>query len=426
MLFRGDIEAEWRALDPPAPPIARALVAGINARLRQVRAGPSLLPPELAGFGMLPEEWAADDLLRVRRGGGGNVRAEFRRARLACAGILDPDGLTDQLELPYTLTLPQGLDPCALHASDMALYDRLSGPLPFGRTVRHAMGDLPESDSAEGSNAWVIAPARSATGRAILANDPHLPFSAPGPRFITHLRAPRLDAIGAGLAARPGFQFGHTPDRPRPHDFDIDQEDLCVRRLNDDGTAYRTHDGRQRIDRFQETIAVRGAAPVTAIVGATLLGPIIAEGPGRAIVPRAASLLPGPPIAPEYVLVALSRDWADYRRVIAAAVWGSNDMYVDSDGHIGWQTGGRASRRPRHNGLLPVPAESYDPWDGLLSFDRDAERVRSAARLDRQRQPDALSAGLPGRGAARLGTGSQRPLLPHRRRAGGTDSVFLR
>ncbi len=370
VLFRGDLDGEWRALDPRVPPIARAFVAGINARIRQTRADPSLLPPEFAAFGMLPEEWAVDDLLQARYGGGGNVKAEFRRARLACAGVLDADGITDQLEPPHALTLPEGLDPCALHADDLALYDRLSGPLPFGRAVRHAMRDLPEIDSAEGSNAWVIAPSRSTTGRAILANDPHLPFSAPGPRFITHLRAPGLDAIGAGPAGRPGFQFGHN-DRIAfgRTDFRIDQEDLYVLRLNDDATAYRTRDGWQRIDRFSETIDVRGTAPVTAIIGATPLGPIVAEGPGRAVALRAASLLSGPPIALEYVLIALSRDWADYRRAIAAAVWGSNYMYADIDGHIGWQTGGRAPRRPRHDGLLPVPAEGDYPWDGLLSLD---------------------------------------------------------
>jgi penicillin amidase len=370
VLFRGDLDAEWRALDPRVPPIARAFVAGINARIREIRADPSLLPPEFAAFDMLPGEWTADDLLRARYGGGGNVRAEFRRARLACAGVLDADGITDQLEPPHPLTLPAGLDPCALHADDLALYDRLSAPLPFARAVRHAMGDLPEIDSAEGSNAWVIAPSRSATGRAILANDPHLPFSAPGPRFITHLQAPGLDAIGAGPAGRPGFQFGHN-DRIAfgRTDFRIDQEDLYVLQLNDDATAYRTPDGWQRIDRYEETIEVRGAAAVTAVIGGTPLGPIIAEGRGRAIALRAASLLPGSPIALEYVLIALSRDWTDYRRAIAAAVWGSNYMYADVDGHIGWQTGGRAPRRPHHDGLLPVPAAGDYPWAGLLSLD---------------------------------------------------------
>jgi penicillin amidase len=370
MLFRGDLAAEWQALDPRVPPILRAFVAGINARIREIGDNPALLPPEFAGLGAHPEEWAPEDLLRARYGGGRNVEAEFRRARLACRGILGADAITQTLQPPWTLAVPEGLDPCALHADDLALYHRLGARLPFGRAMQHAGLGLPEIDSAQGSNAWVVAPERSATGRAILANDPHLPFSVPGPRFITHLRAPGLDAIGAGPASRPGFQFGHT-DRIAfgRTDFRIDQEDLYVLRLNEDATAYRAAAGWQPVSRFAETIEVRGSAPVTVTIGTTPLGPIIAEGPGRGLALRAASMLPGPPVGLEYVLVPLSTDWASYRRAISAAVWGSNYMYADTSGNIGWQTGGRAPRRTRHDGLMPVPAEGDYPWDGLIPID---------------------------------------------------------
>jgi penicillin amidase len=370
MLFRGDLDREWQSLDPRVPPILRAFVAGINARVREVRADPSLLPPEFVRLGMLPEEWAPEDILRARYGSGQNVTAELRRARLACAGLLQADGITQQLEPAWPLSVPAGLDPCSLHADDLAMLHRLSAPLPFSKAVEKTELGLPESESAAGSNAWVISPRLSATGRAILANDPHLPFSVPGPRFMVHLRAPGLDVIGAGPAGRPGFQFGHT-DRIAfgRTDFKIDQEDLYVLRLNDDATAYRTPTGWQAITRCNETIEVRGAAPVTYVVGGTPLGPIIAEGPGRAIVLRAASLLPGSPVGLEYVLVVLSTDWASYRHAIAAAVWGSNYMYADVDGNIGWQAGGRAPRRRRHDGLLPVPADADYDWDGLIPID---------------------------------------------------------
>jgi len=367
VLFRGDLAAEWRALDPRVPPIARAFVAGINARIREVRADPALLPPEFVALGIEPEEWAPEDLLRGRLAGAPNVAAELRRARLACAGVLAADGLMQPLEPAWTLTVPAGLDPCSLRADDLALYDRLFAPLPFAQSVRHAEIELPEIDARNGSNAWVIAPSHSATGRAVLANDPHLPFSVPGPRFITHLQAPGLDAIGAGPASRPGFQFGHT-DRIAfgRTDFQIDQEDLYVLRLNDDASAYRTKDGWQAISRVTETVGVRGGAPVVATIGLTPLGPIISEGPGRAVVLRAASLQPGPPVTLEYVLIALARDWAGYRQALEAAVWGSNYMYADVDGNIGWQAAGRVPRRTHHDGLLPVPAEGDFPWEGIV------------------------------------------------------------
>ncbi len=370
MHFRGDLAEEWAALEPVVADILRTFVAGINARVRDVRADPSLLPPEFRRLGVLPEEWSADDMLIARYQSGQNVQSELRRARLAAAGCVDSDALTARLEPAWQIQMPDGLDPSLLAATDLALLERLSARLPFEKAVGHTGLDQPPDDSTEGSNAWVIAPHLTDTGRAILANDPHLPFYVPSPRFTTHLRAPGLDVIGNGPASRPGFQFGHT-DRFAfgRTDFKIDQEDLYVLRLNDDATAYRTATGWQSITRFTETIAVRGGAPVAAAIATTPLGPIIAERPGVAIALRAASLLPGSPVGLEFVRLALATDWNSYRAAIRFAVWGSNYMYAAIDGNIGWQCGGRAPRRRHHDGLMPVPAEGPYDCDGLIPID---------------------------------------------------------
>ena len=370
MHFRGDLQQEWAALEPSIARILRAFVAGLNARIREVRADPSLLPPEFRLLGILPEAWDAADTLIARYQSGQNAPAELRRARLAAADCLDADALTAKLEPAWPLRMPDGLDPTLLQPDDLALLDLLSAKLPFEKATGRPDLAQPPDESAEGSNAWVIAPHLTDTGRPILANDPHLPFTVPSPRFTTHLRAPGLDVIGNGPASRPGFQFGHT-DRIAfgRTDFKIDQEDLYVLRLNDDATCYRTADGWQSITRHTETIAVRGAEPVSLTIGLTPLGPIIAERPGTAITLRAASLLPGSPVGLEYVRLSLATDWASYRAAIRFAVWGSNYMYADVDGNIGWQCGGRAPRRRHHDGLMPVPAEGPYEWDGLIPID---------------------------------------------------------
>jgi penicillin amidase len=370
LLFRGDLAAEWASLDARVASGLRAFTAGVNARIGEVLADPALLPPEFARDGVRPSLWQDDDLLRARYAGAQNAPNEMRRARLACAGLLDADGLTARLEPAWTTVLPEGLDPCLLKPGDLELLERRTAALPFESATQFAEAGQPEINNSEGSNAWVISPKLSATGRAILANDPHLSFSVPGPRFITHLKAPGLDAIGAGPAGRPGFQFGHT-DRIAfgRTDFKIDQEDLYVLELNANATAYRTKSGWQKITRVAESIKVRGAADVVLSVGLTPLGPIIAERPGHAVALRAASMLPGSPVGLEFMLVVLSTDWASYRHAISRAVWGSNYFYADVEGNIGWQTGGRAPRRRNHDGLLPVPAAGDYDWDGLIPID---------------------------------------------------------
>ena len=62
----------------------------------------------------------------------------------------------------------------------------------------------------EGSNTWAVAPSKSATGRPILANDPHRGQATPSLRYIVHLNAPGLNVIGGGEPALPGISIGHN------------------------------------------------------------------------------------------------------------------------------------------------------------------------------------------------------------------------
>lgn len=374
--FRGEIAAEWGHHDPRVPAIARAWVAGVNARIAAVEADPALLPPEFAVLGMRPERWDADDLIRMRDSSAPNVRAEMRRAVLAAHDALELDALAMPLDPPVPLAVPPGLDCKTLHPSQLELLNRLTSPLPFAKIRQHT-DNWADPDARQGSNAWVIAASRSTTGRAILANDPHLAVSVPGPRFICHLRAPGLDAIGAGPAFRPGFQFGHN-DRIAfgRTDFQIDQEDLYVLELNEDGSAWRGPSGWQPITRLRETIPVRGAADVEVVVARCVLGPLVFEDRAarHALVVRSALRESGSSVALEYVPILLAGNWDEYRAAIRTAVWGSNYMYADVDGNIGWQTGGRVPRRVGYDGLMPVPAASGAGWDGFLTLDEMAHR----------------------------------------------------
>ncbi len=89
-----------------------------------------------------------------------------------------------------------------------------------------------ESQAGEGSNNWAIAPSHTATGRPILANDPHRQLGVPSLRYVVELNAPGLDVIGAGEPALPGVSIGHNDDIAFGITiFDIDQEDLYVYEL---------------------------------------------------------------------------------------------------------------------------------------------------------------------------------------------------
>jgi len=380
LLFRGPLDEEWKNLDPRVEGIARAFVAGINARIKEVREDRSLLPPEFTSLDMLPDFVRVEDLLRARATVSPNIRPEVRRAELACRNVLEADALLQPLEPAWKLTVPEGLDPCDVKRADLRLYDLLTAPLPYPSVpMRAKKGDVPRNielsldmDVHEGSNAWVIAPSRTTTGRAILANDPHLPFSIPSPRMITHLSAPGFNLVGAGPAWLPGVQFGHN-DRIAfgRTDLQIDQQDIYVLEVSEDGKTWRGPHGPEPIERVVETIDVRDQEPVKVELAFTSLGPVISEAPDRrrALVIRSAMLESGAVLGLEYLPKTLARNWAEFRKAIRYAVWGTNYMYADVDGNIGWQAAGRVPIRVSHDGLMPVPASGNYAWNGILALD---------------------------------------------------------
>src|SRR5262249_34239145 len=130
-----------------------------------------------------------------------------------------------------------------------------------------------------GSNNWVVAPSRTATGRPILANDPHRGHAVPSLRYAAHLVAPGIDVIGAGEPALPGISIGHN-DRIAfgLTIFPIDQEDLYVYETRRGAPNEYRYKGRwEAMQTISESIEVRGAPPQTVELKFTRHGPVIYE-----------------------------------------------------------------------------------------------------------------------------------------------------
>jgi penicillin amidase len=182
LIYRGPIESEWDKLDHRVRGIAKSFVAGINSRIDEVHNNADLLPAEFVALKMKPRRWLVDDLLRARVSASPNIQGEVRRAMLAQRDALDFDYLAHPLEPAWPLKIPQGLDVTKVSKVDLELLNHRIAPLPFEKILKELNVDVasltedfqPDIDSRNGSNAWVIGPKLSRTGRPILANDPHL------------------------------------------------------------------------------------------------------------------------------------------------------------------------------------------------------------------------------------------------------------
>ncbi|MFC3712951.1 penicillin acylase family protein [Sphingoaurantiacus capsulatus] len=366
-LYRGDPTAELAKVPENVLACARAYVAGINARIDEVMADPAALPLEYGILGVAPLKWDIVDLVLGRGVSAGSVTDEVRRARLAGMGLLDLDAIMAPLRPAWPLAVPEGLDAAAITEADLGVLG--IGPLPFASLVPR---DEPDRGN-DGSNAWTIGPQRTATGRPILTNDPHLGIGSFGPRHVVHLTAPGLDVIGGGNPGLAGIMQGHT-DRFAfgRTNFHIDQEDLFVFELHpDDPERYRHGTGWRTFERVEISVPVKGAAPHAATLRYAVQGPVVAHDPAkrRATVLASVDLQPGASGAFAMIAINLARDWEDLR---AAAFRfhpsPTNFHYADVNGNHGWQVIGFVPQRRRGYGLMPVPGDGRYDWTGVSDF----------------------------------------------------------
>src|SRR5579863_1932635 len=385
-LYRGDMNAEWASYGPKAKSYAEAFVAGINAYVADVQAGRKPLPIEFRIAGTKPDLWTAEDVVRIRsHGRTRNVASEVKRSLVACAAGLEADRFRVKLEPAWTTKIPEGLDPCSVPKGVLAAYDLATRPVAFAKAEdRKAMlahdpdRYLAEADGQRdtiGSNNWVVAPQRTATGRAILANDPHREHSVPSLRYIVGLNAPGLSVIGAGEPALPGISIGHNGTIAFGLTiFNVDQEDLYVYELNPaDPNQYRYRDGWEPMRIVHETIEVKGEGARDVELKFTRHGPVIYVDAAnkRAFAIRSVWFEPGTSAyfgSSDYMT---AKDWNGF--VTAMKRWGApseNQVYADVKGNIGWIPGAKTPRRVNYDGLMPVPGDGRYEWQGFVENDQ--------------------------------------------------------
>ena len=223
---------------------------------------------------------------------------------------------------------------------------------------------------------------RTASGRPLLANDPHLLVQQPAAWFELHLRAPGFEARGVALPFVPGILIGTTPH----HAWGVtnvsgDVQDLYVERLNDEGTAAEFDGGWEPMTVHTETIEVRGGPAVTFDVRETRHGPILETAPvgvsGNeyarvdgtfALRWTAADGLLEPVVLADLVRAASFEEFREALR----GLWcpGQNVVYADVEGTIGYQCTGRFPVRRAGDGSAPVAGWTSDhEWEGYLPYE---------------------------------------------------------
>ena len=240
--------------------------------------------------------------------------------------------------------------------------------------------------SGVGSNSWVVGPSMSASGGALLANDPHLGVSMPSIWIINGLHcrvvsaACPYDVAGVSFPGAPGIVLGHDARAAwGATNIYADVQDLVVETVDPaDPTAYLTPTGPVPFTIRHEEIGVKGAAPVGLDVRETVHGPIITDVDDRlAGAPPLAlrwTALRGPDHTLEAILaLSIIKDFDDFRAALSQyGAPAQNFVYADVDGHIGYQYPGYMPVRSdaSDTGLRPVDGgDGRHEWVGRVPYD---------------------------------------------------------
>lgn len=401
--FRRAAEKQVSALSAEAREVMDAYARGVTAGNT---TGLTKKPHEFAILGGEPSAWDGADVLAVLKLQSfllpSNWDVELARLRL-----LWSDG-------PEAL---RSLDPLSPEGSPVTRAEEREGEREQGaaRPLDLLAADLAAVQAVlprgGGSNNWVIAGGRTATGKPLLASDPHLAPIAPAPWYLAHLRTPEWSATGAGLVGTPGIAIGHNGFAAWGVTAGLsDNTDLFLETLGPDGGSVREADGSfVPCERLQEVIKVKGRPDVVEDVLVTPRGPVITPllidfpHPNRAEPEPASTESVGgliePPVVTDPVAVrtGVSTEAVSLRAVWLEAlpVWGFlgapqarsfdefrrcfaewpvlplNVVYADAAGNTGWQLAGQVPRRRSGNGLLPLPADAPGTgWEPeLVPFD---------------------------------------------------------
>jgi penicillin G amidase len=361
-------EDQLGALPAELQAVADAYCAGVNAFLDQG----GVLPLEFALLRYRPEDWRpADTLVWGRLMAwqlSGNWRDEVLRRQIAA--VLTPDQLAllwPALPGPSSqAALPSPAQPSAAQTQLAALPD-----LPF----------LPRLPGE--SNNWVVAGSHTASGKPLLANDPHLGLQTPSQWYLVRIETPGLTLVGATAPGVPFLIIGHNGRVGWGFTTtQSDTQDLFIEKLlPGDPRRYQTPDGPSLFESHDETIAVRGEAARTIAVRSTGHGVVVSGtdlARGLALGADEVAALAWPALKPDDPTpLALwrmnhAKDAGELRgALVDFHAPQQNVVFADRGGEIGFVAAGLVpKRRALYAGSqMPAPGWSGDyDWTGFVDF----------------------------------------------------------
>ncbi|MEM8749208.1 MAG: penicillin acylase family protein [Pseudomonadota bacterium] len=390
--FADQAASSFKLLKPENQKVLESYAAGVNAYLAQdTGLLESRLSPEFLILGHTPEPWEAYQSLLVLKVMSlqlsMNMDRELKRLSLAAEG-LSPAEIND--------IMPMHRDENPGPLPDLRTWLSLTAPAPEAKAkadsaVAFIENALVDNLGKWASNNWVISGDRTESGKPLLANDPHLGFSAPSLWYLTHLNwtdetGRDIQVVGATIPSLPAVILGHNTHVAWGFtNAGADVQDIFIEKVNPDNSEqYRTPDGWAAFEVMRDDIQIsdgtteaferkRTRHGVVLPGSFRSLGEILPENhvaalswPGLSASDKSFDVLSG---------LAFTRSVDEFQTAIAGTVSPMQAMVAaDKDGNIGLFAPATVPTRALGNlaqGRLPVAGWlAVNDWTGEVPRDR--------------------------------------------------------
>ena len=390
-----------RVLDESAAHLPADLNLALNAYAKGVNAfiesrTDKTMPPEFLILQYRPRPWTPSDSLAV-----GKLLAEYlsnswqldiMRAAMASLPKEKRDALlpeTSQLDVLVVgkdvktrktasvgnPSLPESLRPTT------GVLAQLSEMFETDRRALERLGLFhQDSENVLASNNWVVAGKRTVSGKPLLANDPHIPASAPNIWYMTELSAPGVHVAGVTFVGAPGIIVGHN-DRIAwgVTNLGPDVQDVFIEKFDPANPGrYLTPQGWRDAEVRHEEIKVRKGFNSTETntvpldVTVTRHGPIVLEKDSQRYALRWLALDSTLQDVGGFFRANRARNWKEF--TAALSNYGGptqNFVYADIDGHIGYYGAGAIPIRKSGDGSVPYDGSiDAGEWTGRIPFEK--------------------------------------------------------
>ncbi len=368
-----NVKENYQKLNPLTKRILEAYTKGVNAFIESNKGNYQI---EFDVLGYDPYKWKPEHSLVIAKLMAWELNISWW-TDISFANIVQKVGTEKAKELlpdfPENAPriIPTGLNNTANISTDLIDVDRY-----FRKFVGTGGTHI-------GSNNWVVSGKKSKSGKPIIANDPHLAFTAPGKWYFVIVRSKDWNVEGFTVPGLPAVVIGKNEHIAwAMTNVMADDADFYIEQIDSTGKNYFLNNKLLPIQIVKDKFSVKDSADYTFEIRKTHRGPIVSDVHlYNLLFPKDGKVKPtlsmrwtGLEFSDEiYAGLAInySKNWDDFKEALRHfTVPGQNFIYADDKGNIGYIC---AAKLPIRNTASPTlvydGSTDVNDWKGFVPYE---------------------------------------------------------